>query len=69
MEVPASTPMKPMSPREKPADSSIPKDPAAGPEAHPKKKSKKGDANKGIKIAENPTAPFADDVSSCLLFI
>ena len=61
--------MKPMSPREQTVDSSIPKDPAAGPEAPPKKKSKKGDANKGIKIAENPTVPSADDVSSFLLFI
>ncbi len=69
MEVPASTPMKPMSPREQTADSSIPKDPVASPEAPPKKKSKKGDANKGIKIAENPMVPSADDVSSFLLFI
>ena len=69
LEVPASTPMKPMSPREQTADSSILKDPATGPEAPPKKKSKKGNANKGIKIAENPTVPSADDVSSFLLFI
>ena len=58
--------MKPMSPREKNTDSAIPKDPVAGPEAPPKKKSKKGDANKGIKIAENPAVPSMEDVSSFL---
>ncbi|KAM0839717.1 hypothetical protein ACQ4PT_060139 [Festuca glaucescens] len=61
LEAPASTPMKPMSSREQTADSMIPKDPAAGLEARPKKKSKKGDANKGIKIAENPVVPSMDD--------
>ncbi|KAM0904346.1 hypothetical protein ACQ4PT_018060 [Festuca glaucescens] len=61
LEAPASTPMKPMSSREQTADSTIPKDPAAGPKAPPKKKSKKGDANKGIKIAKNPTVPSMDD--------
>ncbi|KAM0825260.1 hypothetical protein ACQ4PT_069675 [Festuca glaucescens] len=61
LEAPASTPMKPMNPREQTADSAIPKDPAAGPEPPPKKKSKKSDSNKGIKIAENPTVPAVDD--------
>jgi hypothetical protein len=30
----------------------------------PMNKNKKGDANKGIKIAENATVPAMDDVSS-----
>jgi hypothetical protein len=42
------------------------KDHEVSPQAPPKKKSKKSDANKGILIAENPHSPARDNVTFAL---
>ncbi|KAM0906277.1 hypothetical protein ACQ4PT_016849 [Festuca glaucescens] len=55
------TPAKTLSPREETVDSPRLEEPTKIPRAPPKKRTKKTNANKGIKIFENPPIPSMDD--------
>jgi hypothetical protein len=57
------TPSKTLSPQEETIDSEELERAKDSPRAPPKKNLKEQDANKGIKISENPPMPSMDDVS------
>jgi hypothetical protein len=63
-EAPITSPTKPMSLREQTLTLLILKGATVGIHAPPPKRTKKDDANNGINISENPSAPPKDDVRS-----